>query len=292
MKKISKVIYTNTAERTFKRRVEDNFVLEMAEEILKKKRGYVIKIPEPKDPVVACISGGLDSVCNLEILMGEFDFNVYPYFLNRKQSNYQYEKKSVEFYNKYYKKRYPNLMHEIIEIELETPGRSYKEMLRACKKMTDNPLYRHDVAYPARNPIIFLTGLDYAYSLQSKGIFPKIIFGSLMESDNLYHSSLTTTRLLNLVMCHITGDWTFQFTSIPIEKELGNCYDKDVYVKYCVERGVPLEYTRSCVSADEIQCGICPACWDRRNTFRKNNLEDKTVYQHPFSEIPPYPIVD
>ncbi len=97
MKKISKVIYTNTAERTFKRRVEDNFVLEMAEEILKKKRGYVIKIPEPKDPVVACISGGLDSVCNLEILMGEFDFNVYPYFLNRKQSNYQYEKNQWNF---------------------------------------------------------------------------------------------------------------------------------------------------------------------------------------------------
>jgi len=183
-------------------------------------------------------------------------------------------------------------MNEIIEIEVETPGKTYKEMLRACKKMADKPLYRHDVAYPARNPIIFLTGLDYAYSLQSKGIFPKTIFGAYMESDNLYHSSLTLTRLLNLVMCHITGDWEFQFISIPIERELGNCYDKDVYVKYCFERGVPLEHSRSCVSADEIQCGICPACWDRRNAFIKNNLEDKTTYKNPFPAIPPYPVVD
>ncbi|HOK00816.1 MAG TPA: hypothetical protein PLE40_00190 [Candidatus Pacearchaeota archaeon] len=51
----------------------------------------------------------------------------------------------------------------------------------------------------------------------------------------------------------------FQVTSIPIKKELENCYDKDVYIKYCVERDVPLEYTRSCVSVNEIQCGIFPA---------------------------------
>jgi len=113
-----------------------------------------------------------------------------------------------------------------------------------------------------------------------------------MKSDNLYHSSLTFIRLLNLVMCHITGDWEFQFISIPIEREFGNCYDKEVYVKYCVEKEMPLEYTRSCASNSKIQCGICPDCWDRRNAFRINNLEDKTVYKYPMPQNPPYPIVD
>jgi len=46
-------------------------------------------------------------------------------------------------------------MHETIEIEIETPGKSFKEMLRVCKKLTDNSLYGHDVACLARNPIIF-----------------------------------------------------------------------------------------------------------------------------------------
>lgn len=291
MKRTSKIIYTNTASKITKRRTEDLLVLNMAEKILKKKRKYIIKMPKPGKSVVVCISGGLDSVCNLEVLMGEFGLMVYPYFLNRKQSNYQYEKKAVSFYGKYFQKRYPDLMHKIMEIKVETPGTSYKDMLRICKKMTDKSLYRHDVAYPARNPIIFLTGLDYAYSLQSKGIFPKTIFGAYMESDNLYHSSLTSIRLLNLIMCHITGDWEFQFISIPIERELENCYDKDVYVKYCVEKGIPLEHSRSCVSKDKIQCGICPACWDRRNAFKKNNLEDRTIYQKPFSKKAPYPII-
>ncbi len=43
----------------------------------------------------------------------------------------------------------------ITTIEIETPGKSYKEMLRVCKKLTDNSLYGHDVACLARNPIIF-----------------------------------------------------------------------------------------------------------------------------------------
>lgn len=291
MKITTKIINTNTAKRTKERRVEDLLTLNIADSILKEKRGYIIKMPKSGEPVVACLSGGLDSVCNLEVLMGEFGLSVYPYFLNRNQSNYKYEKKSVRFYTNYYKKRYPNLMHDPIEITIDTPGKSYKNMLRSCKKMTDKPLYRHDVAYPARNPIIFLTGMDYAYSLQSKRIFPKTIFGAYMESDNLYHSSLTLTRLLNLVMCHAIGDWDFQFTSIPIEREFDNCYDKDVYVKYCSEKGVPLEYSRSCCLEDEIQCGACPACWDRRNAFKVNNLKDRTIYQSPMSKKPPYPVV-
>jgi len=88
MKKISKVIYTNTAKKMATRRVEDLLVFDMAEEILKKKRGYIIKMPTQGESVVTCVSGGLDSVCNLEILMGEFGLIVYPYFLNREQSNY------------------------------------------------------------------------------------------------------------------------------------------------------------------------------------------------------------
>jgi len=288
---VTSVFHTNTAESMLNRRVEDLEVLRRADETLMAKRGYVVEMPEKGESVVACLSGGLDSVCNLEVLMGEFGLNVYPFFINRKQTNYRWEKKAKDFFEKYFLSKYPDLMHEIIEIDLETPAEIYNDDLRNLKSLTDKFPYRHDVAYPARNPLIFLAGMEYAYSLQAKGINPKTIFGTFMKSDNLYHSSLTTSRLLNLLMCQITGDWEFQFISIPIEREFGNCYDKDVYVKYCIEKGVPLEHSRSCVSADEIQCGKCPACWDRRHAFIVNGIKDSTPYQYPWTETPPYPVI-
>ncbi|MCD6550084.1 hypothetical protein J7K24_00895 [bacterium] len=104
MRKISKILNTGTAQEINNRRVEDLFVLNMTDEVLRKKRGYVVKLPPPGEPVVACLSGGLDSVCNLAILLKEFKLQVYPYFLNRNQSNYKYEKEAVKFFNIYFKK--------------------------------------------------------------------------------------------------------------------------------------------------------------------------------------------
>jgi len=47
--------------------------------------------------------------------------------------------------------------------------------------------------------------------------------------------------------------------------------------------GVELEKTRSCGSAQIIQCGICGACKARRKAFEKSEIPDNTNYQN---EIP------
>lgn len=285
---MTKIIDTGTSKLNEKRRVEDAFLLEQTDNIFRSKRGYVVKMPEPGAPVAICVSGGIDSISQLFILMEEFKLNVYPCFLNREQTNSAEETKSVDFFNDYFSKKYPALFHGIKKIDLITPSNDYKELLRAAKGMQDDPLMRRDVSYPARNPIIYLTAMEYAYSLQSRGLEIKSIFGAFPNSDYLYHSSLTALRLLNLLICHITHDWKWQVISIPIEKEFGNCYDKDVYLRYCHEKGLPLEKTRSCPKDGAIHCGECLPCWDRRNAFKQAGIEDKTEYEKPFNEEIPF----
>lgn len=285
---MTKIVNTGTSFFNDKRRVEDVFVREQIDNILKIKRGYVAKMPDPGTAVTICVSGGIDSISQLFILMEEFKLRVYPCFLMRNQTNFKQELEAVNFFDEYFTKRFPSLYNKIKKISLETPSKEYKDSLRATKDLKDDLLMRRDVSYPARNPIIYLTAMEYAYSLQSQGLNIKTIFGAFPNSDYLYHSSLTALRSLNVLICHITHDWNWQVISIPIEKEFDNCYDKEVYLKYCCDKGLPLEKTRSCPKDGEIHCGECIACWDRRNAFKKANLEDKTKYEKPFNEEIPF----
>jgi 7-cyano-7-deazaguanine synthase in queuosine biosynthesis len=258
---------------------EDLLALEMVENIFKKRRAHIISMPKKGSSVVCCMSGGMDTVANAAILMEEFNFKIYPLFINRGQTNYRWEKESVEFFDSFFSSRYPTLYNKYIEIQLDTPPIAYKNNLRNTKKMTDNPVLRSNVAYPARNPIIALTAMEYAYSLQSKGVFAKTIFAVHTADDPVLHSTLTAVRMANLLMCQITSDFNWQFISLPIEKEFGNYYGKEVMVKWCAENNIPIEKSRSCYKDQQNHCGECfPACQNRKEAFKKAGVHDKTIY--------------
>jgi len=284
---MTKIINTNTADNIKKRGTEDLPLLKSLNKILTDKKGYAVKMPTAGTPVLACISGGLDSVSNLAVLMERFKLKVYPFFLKREQTNFKYENESVDFFNAYYKKRYPKLFNDILKISINTPAKEYKEMARATKAMNsitkESVCCENKVAYPVRNSIIFLTGMEYGYSLQSKmKDYPKTIFAvfSNNNNDELYHSSLTFVRTMNLLMCQITNDYKWQFISIPIETEFGNYYDKDIFVKFVSEIGIPLEKSRSCVKNTKNHCGKCNSCLERQKAFKKAGVEDKTIYEN------------
>lgn len=113
---------------------EDVNLLKIFSNILKDKRGYVVKMPRKGESVVACLSGGQDSVANTGILLKEFGLNVYPFFINRGQSNYKHEKKAVDYFNRFYKNKFPKLYHNYKEITAMTPGAEYKDLLRKTIK--------------------------------------------------------------------------------------------------------------------------------------------------------------
>lgn len=262
---------------------EDLQLLKIFSEILKQKRGYVIKLPKSGESVVACMSGGLDSTANIGILLKELKLKVYPFFINRGQSALKWERAAVRFFDRFYQKRFPAQYQKFLEIKVPTPAKEYKDLLRKTKKeMTNIPLSQN-ISYPARNPIIFLTGTEYAYSLRAKGEKISTIFASHVSSDTSFHCSLTWTRIMNVLMCQIFNDWNFQFISLPIEIEFGNFFDKDVYIHFMVENQIPIEKTRTCTTASRIPCGDCPPCWDTRRILKELNIEDKRQYLFPMS---------
>lgn len=268
---------------------EDLKLLDTLDKILLSKKEYVVSMPKKGTNVVACLSGGQDSVANIAMLLKEYGLNVYPFFVNRGQSNYEYEKRSVNYFDKFFKKNFPEQYHKCLEIKVNTPALEYKDLLRQTKKSIDDIPLRHNVSYPARGPIVFLTGMEYAYSLQAKGVEIKTLFASNMASDFSYHCSLTWTRLMNVLMCQILNDWEFQFISIPIERGFGNHFDKDEFIKWCDKNNIPLDKARTCVKKFDIECGDCPTCWDRRRGYKEAGVEDKTKYMFEMSkEYPSY----
>jgi len=280
-----KMVNSNVINHKVMKQKEDLVLLSEVDEIFKKRRGYIVQVPKPNESVITSLSGGLDSVSNIAILLEELKVQVYPFFIARGQDNYRWEKKAVLFYDKFFSRKYPGLYHKCLEIKIDIPSKAYKKDLITTKCLDDDPLIRKRASYPARNPIIFLTGLEYGYSLQHKNIFARTIFAATHTEDSAYHSCLTSLRCQNLVMCQITNDWSLQFTSIPLEREFGNYYSKARMLRFAHECGIPLEYTRSCTSGSKIQCGICTmACKDRRLAFRKAGVEDKTKYANPFPE--------
>jgi len=263
---------------------EDLNLLKIYDSILKSKRGCVVKMPKKGESVVACLSGGQDSVANIGILLKEFGLNVYPFFVNRGQSNYKYEKEAADYFNAFYKKKFPDLYHDYLEINVNTPGMEYKNLLRKTKRMLDNIPLRHNISYPARGPIVFLTGMEYGYSLHVEGIEVKTVFASNMSSDFSYHCSQTWVRLMNILFCQILNDWSWQFISLPIETEFRNYFDKDVFIKWAYENKVPLHKARTCVKSFDIECGDCPTCWDRRRGYKEAKVKDPTKYKFSMSE--------
>lgn len=263
---------------------EDLNIIESIEHIFRTKRNYVIKMPLPGAPVVCCFSGGADSTAIIFILLKEFKLNVYPFFIKRGQSAYEYEKGAIDYYNTVFIKMFPDLYHQVKEISVDTPAREYKDDLRKVKTAMNDDRFSHNISYPARNSIIFLTGMEYAYSLRNKGVIVKDLFSAHLASDYSYHCSQTFQRITNLTICQIMHDWDWQFISLPIETDLGNYYDKDVLIKYCEENGFDLTQTRTCVGKNIIQCGKCPTCWDRRRAYKVAGVEDRTKYLFPYPD--------
>ncbi|PJE73523.1 MAG: hypothetical protein COV02_02295 [Candidatus Terrybacteria bacterium CG10_big_fil_rev_8_21_14_0_10_41_10] len=92
--------------------------------------------------------------------MNEFGYEVYPFFINRGQASYEWEKASVHFYDKLFKNKFPKLYNKTKEISVNTPAKEYKNDLREVKKKCYEKERSAHVSYPARNSIIFLTGME------------------------------------------------------------------------------------------------------------------------------------
>lgn len=271
------------------RELEDPSLIREIESLLEKKRGYIFKMPTPKTPVILLFSGGLDTTITAAIIMEEFGLEIYPVF-TRRGHPYQYaEERAVKFFTSYFQKRYPGLFHNPIKVGAYFPP---KEIRWAYEKVENKPFKKGskqiwgDFFY---SDLLCTYAAQCAYYLQIiKNLHVRTIFTAYMRSDGeaKIDMTLTTLRGVMLGICMVTHDFDWQITSIPLEKELGFFYDKDYFIRWAYERGIPLEKTRSsCRSKLSVHCGSCLLCSVRREAFKKAGVPDRTLYVNDLLSI-------
>ena len=246
------------------------------EKILVKKRGYVSRWPKNKTAVMI-VSGGLDSITMMARLLKE-GYTIYPLHIERGQTNYIAERKSVEQFKKIFNKQYPNMLKKIEYIKLNIPPMEFKQNLLPYTKQHGHPL---------RDTMLQMAAVQYAASLQSKDDFVYTIFCAVMPEDYFPHSKIESIRATNVAICQNMDNWNWLITSPNVDPFLEpKPIDKPSEIRWAYENGVPIEHTISCNVATEetnlLNCGSCTSCDRRREAFYKANVDDKTKY---FSDV-------
>lgn len=264
------------------RDLEKPEIIRDVENTLRKQRGYVFRMPKPREPVILLFSGGLDTTIIAAILMETFKLEIYPVFTRRGHPYQRAEEKAADFFTKYFQNRYPGQFHDPIKIFTSFPP---TEIRWAYEKVENQRVSKGskqlwgDYFY---SNLLCTYAAQCAYFLQiTKKLHLRTIFTAYMKSDGegKLDMTLTTMRGSMLGICLVTHDFDWQVTSLPLEKELGFFYDKDYFIRWAVKHDIPLEKTRSsCRSKSDFHCGECLLCYIRKESFRRAGVIDKTVY--------------
>lgn len=273
------------------RELENINIINQIEETLKKQRGFVFDMPSKRSSVILLLSGGLDSIVSWAILMEEFGLSVYPLFLNRGERRFKREKISVDYFSKYYKKKYPTLFHQPlilslginnITLPIENSLKRIHPELIMNKFNGDGMLLDLNTSFGSFLLFPIYASMYAEYLCHTKNLFIRNIFCSVVQGDGLVvpYQTFTSLRSMMYYLCVAKGDYRWQFSSVVFEKETGLCFDKFNLVQWANNHEIPIEKTWSCYHAKKYQCGgsDCQTCRVRVNAFQKAGVADKTIY--------------
>jgi 7-cyano-7-deazaguanine synthase in queuosine biosynthesis len=239
-----------------------------------------MKIPKPSTPVILLVSGGLDSIITWLYLMKVYHLIVYPLFIRRGQRRQTLEENAVNYFSKLYQKKFPKYWTKPFKLDCQIPPANIRfpitiasnNQISSTGQLQGIPLY---------SLILQAQAIEYAHYLKhTSNITAKTIFCSFMKSDGLVmrDETLTAMRSNNVAICNLLNDYSWQISSLPIEKEIGLFYDKSDFIRWGYKEKLPLEKTRSCIMWDTKHCGSCLSCKFRKYSFFKANVPDKTKY--------------
>ncbi len=265
-------------------KLEDGALLKQINAIFMEKRGYVFKMPPPGSKVVSLMSGGLDTTVVTAQLLDTFALEVYPIHFVRPMpaANPQKMEQSVRYFCNLFQKRYGKKCHKPVFLPLQFPVKQTEERILEDGQVILNSKTGQRRGIPFQPSAFIHETINFLYTLSSgeqKKI--KTIFASTLASNVRWYAyeSLASYRALNLEVCTMLSDFSWQITSLPIEKEMGWYKDKEDLIKEGKKLGLPLEYTYTCQKDLPVQCGRCIVCLMRRSAFKNAGVEDKTIYE-------------
>lgn len=245
------------------------------EKYLKNKRGYVSKFPNNKKAVII-VSGGLDSIATSARLIEEYGLELFPLHIHRGQTNSVSENKSVNFFTKYFQKRYgKNKFHTPQMISVNVPPLEFKSDLLPYTKIHGHPM---------RDPIMHLLAVEYAVAASQKfNSDIKSIYCAIVPEDYFPHSTLDGLRINTINTCVNMNNWDWQISSPNIDKFLSKKpFGKKEEIEWCMKKNIPIGKTISCNDASKktnyLACGKCKSCFRRNSAFIKLGFKDPTKY--------------
>lgn len=277
--------------------IEDVPLLNKIESIFLKKRGYVFRIPQKSEPVIALMSGGLDTAVVISMLLAKYKLEVYPLHVNRKLFHSQKAEKSVDEVSKVFLKQYTKQFHKpfkvdfpIPPVELTLPVSIINDQLIFSSIFGKGPKFAqnrtidkqgHLQGTPFQPSMYASLSMYYSQWLyETKGIKIRTIIGACLPNNARYfqYETLTAHRIVMLNLCSQNNDFSWQYTSLPIEKELGFYFEKDKIIQYGKKYRTPMEKTWTCWLNYKYQCGVCYLCSERRNAFYNAKVKDNSTY--------------
>jgi len=269
----------NIIKKIKSNQVNDLFTIKSIEQLIIKKRGTVFQMPKKGEAIIALMSGGLDTTTVIGMLLECYKLNVYPLFINRNLPHKSRIVESVNFFSNYFSKKYPHQYNQPFEMSLSLPPLEIKKVLLRKENDIQEGKLRKGVAL---QPAFYAQYAVYyaKYLQETQGIKIRTVVGAWLPSNSEWYGyeSITSLRSIMLNICCVDNDYAWQFTSLPMEKDLGFYFDKETLVKIGTEIHLPLEKTWTCFQGNRTHCGNCPPCGTRSDAFLKAGITDKTKY--------------
>lgn len=290
---MSKKINKNNFQNFLKQHpFEDLETIKTIDNFFKSKRGYVSKMPPKGSDVIHLVSGGIDSIVSWAILMDEYGLRVHPVCVNTGQKRHAQEIKSIEYFSKIFKKRYPKLYVKPFNLTYPMSAPEISKSLRGNLSKTLDPQVLKNNFDPKTNTIaitrkyLFPAFFPYPAALASlffelqRNLKIRTIFCSILPTDGVYNSSQTITaiRAASFSLCAFTNDYTWQVMSVCFEKELNLMQNKSDLIEWAYKHDLKIEKAYSCLKGTKCHCGKCIVCLFRKESFSKAKIKDKTKY--------------
>ena len=279
------ILPQDTPLKTFnkikKNPLEDIEYIKNVEKQLIKRRGYIFKMPKKKTPVILMFSGGLDSTTICDILLRKYGLQVFPLHLRRGQIRMPIEEKAVADLSKYFSKKFPKLYHQPQIVNAFIPPLEFRFDVTAHAEVKANKKNDQWLGIPMYTSMAAEYAVNYAVHLEkSQGIKIRDIFFGIMSKDGLVmkYETLTFLRSATNHICQLMGDYSWQVSSLPVEKELGYYFDKEPLIQWCAKYKVPIHKSFSCLDPHYFHCGHCYYCKRRKNISKKTGEKDNTFY--------------
>jgi 7-cyano-7-deazaguanine synthase in queuosine biosynthesis len=235
-----------------------------------KKRGWVSKIPDNKKAVML-VSGGYDSMITSARLMKDFDMELFPIYIDRGSHNRAGELTSIKFLSTFFEKEFgKEKFHKLFIPKISIPPKEIKDQLQE---------YAKTHRYPMRDFIMQMFAVQYAASL---GDDVRTICNGVIETDSI--ANIIINRINTLAICEMTKEPEWNILSINIDPAIsGKIYSKHDEIRWAHENNIPDDRTMTCwtpakVGNELYHCGKCYACRERQKGFSDAGIIDRTKY--------------